>query len=856
MFVLMALYDLSDEKYRSTMATFVRRFFTVFILILTFVLSAGSAFGATGTPTLDTEEWNFLIQVNNLRVQNGVAPLQISLALENAAHWMSSDMATNNYYGAIDSLGRTIGARLGTFGYTYGFWTEDRAKGSSDAASIFNQWLAACDPNSLGLCTYAHQLTMLSASNRVIGIGRGYNAQSAYGWYWDVEFGAYVDQTLNATPPPPSIASFTASSPSITAGQSTTLLWTVSGASTVNIDNGVGDVSNTTFKSVTPAQTTTYTLTATNSGGTATTKVTVTVGGISGSQPPTTPSLISAVGKSATEVDLAWSASTGNVVGYQITRNGSVLTSVAGGTLAYADTTVSASATYTYLIRAYNAAASYSAASNSIQVTTPAVTVSAPVISSFSATPSTISAGQSAALSWSVSGATGITLDNGIGDVSGVTSKSVSPAQSTTYNLTATNSGGSVSAHVTVTVNAPQPPTTPTLVAAAAKSATEVDLSWTASSSSTGVAGYQISRNGSVLTSAPGSTLSYSDNGVSASSAYTYFVKAYDAAGNYSAASNTIQVTTPAATPAPVISFFNATPPVITGGQSTTLAWNVSGATSIMLDNGIGNVSNFTSDSVVPVQTTTYTLTATNSGGSVVARVTVTVNASGSQSPTTPVLISAIAKSATEVDLAWSASSSGNAVAGYQITRSGSVATTVAGSVLSYADTSASPNTSYTYFVRAYDTAGNYSNASNSIAITTPQSSSTTICPGPITGAFSGCYFNNITLSGTPTFVRTDNLISFNWGNSAPDTSLTANNFSVRWQGLFSFNQGNYTFSVITSDGMRVYVDGNVAFDHWRDQTPTMFTFSQTLSQGNHLIVVEYYEHTSAATAALSWQKN
>lgn len=79
-----------------------------------------------------------------------------------------------------------------------------------------------------------------------------------------------------------------------------------------------------------------------------------------------------------------------------------------------------------------------------------------PVINSFSANPSSITAGESSVLSWTVSNASTTTLDNGIGNVTNQTSISVSPSQTTTYTLTATSgSGSSTTAGVTVTVTVP-----------------------------------------------------------------------------------------------------------------------------------------------------------------------------------------------------------------------------------------------------------------------------------------------------------------------------------------------------------------------------------------------------------------
>jgi len=79
---------------------------------------------------------------------------------------------------------------------------------------------------------------------------------------------------------------------------------------------------------------------------------------------------------------------------------------------------------------------------------------SAPTISSFTAVPVSVQSGQSATLSWSVSGANTLTIAPTPGDVMG-TSVSVTSAATTTYTLTAANSVGSVTATATVTVTAP-----------------------------------------------------------------------------------------------------------------------------------------------------------------------------------------------------------------------------------------------------------------------------------------------------------------------------------------------------------------------------------------------------------------
>jgi len=166
------------------------------------------------------------------------------------------------------------------FGYCYNTWKgENIAAGYSDAQSTFTQWQNACDPDSTGACTYAHRQNMLNPGFKVFGIGRVYNASATYRWYWTTDFGAYVDQTIGSTisPSTPVITSFSANPATITAGQVSTLSWSVSGATSITIDNGIGDVTSLTSKLVVPSATTQYTLTATNSGGSKTAAVTVTV---------------------------------------------------------------------------------------------------------------------------------------------------------------------------------------------------------------------------------------------------------------------------------------------------------------------------------------------------------------------------------------------------------------------------------------------------------------------------------------------------------------------------------------------------------------------------------------------------
>ncbi|MFC1408024.1 discoidin domain-containing protein [Streptacidiphilus sp. N1-12] len=93
---------------------------------------------------------------------------------------------------------------------------------------------------------------------------------------------------------------------------------------------------------------------------------------------------------------------------------------------------------------------------------------------------------------------------------------------------------------VTRTGSAPvdtTPPTAPGNLAYTSPASGQIALSWTASTDNVGVTGYDIYRNGSLATTVTG--LTYTDSQPDTATV-SYYVKAHDAAGNQSAASNTV----------------------------------------------------------------------------------------------------------------------------------------------------------------------------------------------------------------------------------------------------------------------------------------------------------------------------
>ncbi len=92
---------------------------------------------------------------------------------------------------------------------------------------------------------------------------------------------------------------------------------------------------------------------------------------------------------------------------------------------------------------------------------TPPPAPAAPVIGSFTAEPSAIQTGQSSTLRWTITGATDMNIDQGVGAVQSSGQRQVFPRNSTTYTLTARGPGGMDSRSVTVQVSSPPPPPPP-----------------------------------------------------------------------------------------------------------------------------------------------------------------------------------------------------------------------------------------------------------------------------------------------------------------------------------------------------------------------------------------------------------
>lgn len=230
----------------------------------------------------------------------------------------------------------------------------------------------------------------------------------------------------------PSIVTFEVNPPVITAGESATLIWNVSGTNSVTIDQGLGVVPAAGSQIVFPTVTTVYTLTASNITGTTSKSMVISV--------KPAPIIINidvnpAVINSGASAALIWNVSGANAV--SIDQNiGTV--PLSGNKL------VSPTDTTTYTITASGPAGTVS---KSVLLT-----VNPPIVAAFNVDPSILAVGQLATLHWDVTGATSVSIDQGIGNVPLVGSKVVYPYYTTTYTLTARSSCCSISKAAVLTV--------------------------------------------------------------------------------------------------------------------------------------------------------------------------------------------------------------------------------------------------------------------------------------------------------------------------------------------------------------------------------------------------------------------
>src|ERR1700720_4709608 len=351
-----------------------------------------------------------------------------------------------------------------------------------------------------------------------------------------------------------------------------------------------------------------------------------------------------------------------------------------------------------------------------------------------------------------------------ISTAAGTTFSDMGLAASTSYSyrVRATDAAGNLSAFSAIstakTSASPDtaPPTAPTSLTASAASATQTNLSWTASTDNVGVTGYRVERcTGAACSNfaqiATPTVTTFSDTGLTASTSYSYRVRATDAAGNLSAYSNTTSVSTPAppdTTPPTAPTNLTAT---AASASQINLAWTAStdnvGVTGYRVERCQGAAcSNFAqiatptatifNDTGLAASTSySYRVRATDAAGNLSAYSS-TATAStpappDTTPPTAPTNLTATAASSSQINLAWTASTDNVGVTGYMVERCMGVACSNFAQIApppgtTFSDTGLIASPSYSYRVRATDTAGNLSAYSSTATASTPAPPDTT----------------------------------------------------------------------------------------------------------------------------------
>lgn len=412
----------------------------------------------------------------------------------------------------------------------------------------------------------------------------------------------------------------------------------------------------------------------------------------------------------------------------------------------------------------------------------------------------------------------------------GFTDNSLTASTTYTYKVQAYDAAGNKSGDsATVSVTTPaltdtQAPTVPTGLSKSNVTTTGATVSWTASTDNVGVATYLVLRNGTQI--ATTAATSFTDSGLVGGTTYSYTIKAQDAVGNTSAASAALSVTTSGGNTAtiyhkipsgwtttnvhyaPTGGSWTAVPgvpmdPACTGWKMQTVSLGAATSLAAVFNNGSGTWDNNGGNNYA----LTSGISAINAGV-----VTKTNPCTGGDvtPPTVPTALSKTAATPTSVSLSWTASTDNVGVTGYDVLRAGvkvgSTATT------SYTDTTVSPNTAYSYSVRAYDAVGNTSAASTALAVTTPAA---TACQVKFTIA------NAATVTGQSLYVVGNQTALGSWtpasgyllaiqgtGANVPWTGTTTLPVStavqykyVKWNGSTAVWESNQT----TSSGNREF---------------------------------------------------
>ena len=126
------------------------------------------------------------------------------------------------------------------------------------------------------------------------------------------------------------------------------------------------------------------------------------------------------------------------------------------------------------------------------------------------------------------------------------------------------------------------------------------------------------------------------------------------------------------------------------------------------------------------------------------------------------------------------------------------------------------------------------------------------------TKGFSATYFSDAGWAN-PVLERTDGIIDFSWGSGAPDPSVPANNFSVRWNAYIAAPaSGEYTLVVEVEEAdeaFKLYLDDTLILEKPAGNATTSWERDTNLNAAQmHLLTLEYAEVSQNAGIRLRWK--
>ena len=353
------------------------------------------------------------------------------------------------------------------------------------------------------------------------------------------------------------------------------------------------------------------------------------------------------------------------------------------------------------------------------------------------------------------------------------------------FRLFITDSNGA-SAYADVTINADpssdsQAPSAPGNLISTGQTFNSISLAWDASTDNIGVTGYNIYQGATLAGSVGGTINTFTVNSLNPNTSYSFTVKAKDAAGNISPASNQLTISTKADTQAPSVpSALNST------GQTNTsisLAWAASsdnvGVTEYEIYQGgtqigttTGNTLTYTANGLIINTNYSFTISAKDVAGNISSQsqplsISTTNILPDTQAPSVPLGLNSGNQTNNTISLSWNASIDNIGVAEYEIYQGGSQIGTTNGNTLTYTAIGLTINTNYSFTVSAKDAAGNISSQSQSLSVSTTNVLSDTQAPS----APSALSVSN----------QTSNSISLNWNASTDNVGVTGYNI---YQGV------------------------------------------------------------------------